>query len=237
MVGPLFMFPGSACCRLVGFDQKAAGTIKTWFDGDRFAPIEVVEDLAEDLSRLHECRVVFAGHDPNALTCGSAIHFAKDDWPRIRDYIRCGGRVWLSLEYEGCLTDPDQAEEFLQALGTSITWSGDLFDCGCEGADDANEETRECRPGEAKIAQAVSVKMACSARIDGGTVVWYAPVGRRYNGEPGEVEGEPVPIVAVERIGEGFLFVAGDVNFLTGCGYDNARFFCRVLHDSDDQII
>ena len=199
----------NCCCGTIGFDETAWGVTSC------FPSSAVIINLASDISRISECRLVFAG---NKATCAQAVRFASGDWPAVKSYIEDGGRLWLQAEYQGCMTDVANLASFLSALGSAITWLGGSHDSNC-----ATDGSRDCIAGAANIAQGVTFRMALTAELSGGTNVWQSPSGRN--------------MVQVEQLGSGFLFVSGDSNLFDGCGYDNCSFAQRLLNYADDQIL
>jgi hypothetical protein len=175
--------------------------------------------LTTNIARISECRVVFAGLQD---ACGRAINFTPGQYAAIRNWITGGGRLYLSLEFEGCLGDQPTAVSFLAAMGTAITYVGGAFDNSCETV----PGTRAMLPGVANIAQGLpATKMAATAELAGGTNVFRSPSG--------------VQMMQVEKLGSGFLFVCGDGNVAGQqfCLYNNCAFFRRLMTYQNSEII
>lgn len=200
----------SPCCGsggTIGFDDTIRNNLWTGC----FGTLSPIAFLASNVSRLSECKVVFAG----LLSCNSAVKFASGDWPAVKTYIQNGGRLVFVTEFQGCLADPTAVASFLSALGSSITWLGGSYDAGA---------TASCTPGTANIAQGLSFYLNATAELSGGTSVWVSPSGKQ--------------MLQVEAIGSGFLFVCGDSNVLeNSIPHSDCAFWQRVFNDADGDII
>lgn len=207
------MLEATCCCgEAIGFDQ-AAWTIGHGCFPDR----QLFGFLKDSPDQLTNCKVLFAGLDG---VCGNAVKFAAGDWPKVHDYITSGGRMWLQSEYSGCLGDAANLAAFLSAIGSTMTWGATVDTSG----DACNATTGICLPGTANIAQGgVRITIARASKINGGTSVWISQAGN--------------VVVAVEKIGDGFLFLTGDSNITSGCGYANCEFLKRLASYEDGQII
>src|SRR5260221_10124589 len=94
------------CCPDVGFDRAAWPGVTSCCTG-----MSPVINIKDDVTRLTGRKIVFAGHIPGA--CSNAIYFAAGDWAAVAAYINNGGRLWLNLEYYGCLADGANSNAFL----------------------------------------------------------------------------------------------------------------------------
>ena len=199
--------PGCKCCCKVGFDEGA------WPIQSCLPNVEFVENIADDISKLNEVCLVFAG---NVDACSNAVRFDAGDWETIRDWIERGGRLFLATEYQGCLQDPGATNNFLGTLGSSITWVGGIFDFFCRTG---------MIPGPAQIAQGLTDNgMAATAILSGGTTMFTSP-------------NAGVVMMVVEQIGDGFLFVTGDSNHFQFCSFDNCELVRRLYRNGDNEII
>jgi hypothetical protein len=201
------------CCGTIGYE---VGTMLLAVNC--FPCTGTILNLQADVTRLAECDVVFAG---NNSTCGISPFFLAADWAAVKTYIEGGGRLFLAGEYEGCLSLPANFNAFLAALGSTITWVGGLHNIGC-----STTGTRDMVAGPANIAQGLTtpIRMGLTAELAGGTTVFFSPDG--------------VPMLQVEAIGAGFLFVVGDGNVAGGgCLYNQCEFFERLLTYEDGDII
>lgn len=198
-------------CPTIGFDEAAWPGLVGCCAG--MAPII---NLKTNVARLGECRVVFGGNDNS---CSSAVRFSSGDWPAVKTYIEQGGRLWINAEYGSpcglCLADSNKLASFLTALGSSMSW---LNSCD-------NPEAGacvDCVAGDANIASGATLKKATSANISGGTPVWKS--------------ASENTVVAVEQLGDGFLFLSGDSNLQNVCtGF--CDFFTRVWEYEGADII
>lgn len=205
-------------CPTIGFDESSWSGVVACCSG-----MSPLINLAGDVSRLVECRVVFCG---NNGSCGDAVRFTPGDWPVVRSYIEGGGRLWMQAEFTPeigtCLQDEATLTAFLAAMGSSLEYGGGAHDNNC-----ASDGTRDSIVGVAGIAadapQPTPFRMAATAEITGGVNVWKSPNGTN--------------MVQVEQLGSGFLFLTGDSNLSGGCGYDNCAFFKRLWEFDDGDII
>ena len=202
-------------CRLViGFDEDAWAYADCWPDAD------ILINLADDISRIFECDVVFAG---NNAECGDAIRFDPDDWETIQEYIEGGGRLFISAEHSGCLADAANLGIFLTAVGSSMAYVGPDYNStgpGCSGTYYSS--------GTANIAAGIGFPGDRFGEISGGTSVWLGPAGTT-------VSGLNKVAVAVEQLGLGFLFLSGDSDH-GACGTP-CNFLARLVSYSNDDVI
>lgn len=204
---------GCCCggCTKIGFDQSAWPKLVECYESH---DIEYVENLADDISMIDECCLIYMG---NNGVCGNSIRFASDKWYAIKEWVERGGRLWINAEYEGCLADPETLADFLGTLGIDITWIGGSYDCGCRND--------YMLPGEAGLAFfLINQQMGCTAELSGFATVFYSPVAQ-------------VPMVVVDQLGDGFVFLCGDSNIWAGCDYDNCNLAIRLWERPDSQII
>lgn len=205
---------GCGCCPTVGFDESAWSLVTSCCSG-----MSPIVNLASDVSRLGECRVVFGG---NTGFCADAIRFDSGDWSAVGDYVSNGGRLLICAEHSGgCLSGAAELASFLTAIGSSMTYSGG----------DYNNLTPLCSssyytPGTANIAQGITFTGERFGEINpgSGASVWLGPTG-------GATSGLGLCAVAVEQIGDGFLFLSGDGNHAACVGYCD---FIRRLWEYDD---
>lgn len=197
------------CCPVVGFDDVILWS--RWFCCDGQTRLT---NLLADVTQLTQCKVVFGG---NYDSCGQAVRFAVGDWPTVKAYVVGGGRLWITAEWGNptvmghglplCFQDAAKTtlNSFLSSMGSTITYVGGDYVTGVFSD-----------PGTANIAQGLSITSSLFGEITGGTSVWLSPAG---------AEGTGKAIVAVEKIGNGFLFVSGDSNL----GLDNSTNFCDFV--------
>jgi hypothetical protein len=218
----------SPCCgERIGFDLT--DSFRRY--SSCFPRFTVVENIATDISKLSQVRLVFAGYNSlnNLCNAQNSVRFAAQDRFTLKSWIENGGRLFFITEFGGCVRDPDSINPFLSDLGSTITWVGGVYDSGCHDLNETPPINRICIPGDANISQNLSVgfKMSATAEIAGGTSVFFSPSGRL--------------VVAVERIGNGFLFVSGDGSIspiqCSGGYATNCEFFMRLHEYDDDDII
>ena len=185
-VGGLAIKTGNA----VGFDGR------TWSISTCLPGIEMVPNLISDISLIENCRLVFCGM--RAGLSQYAINFSPEHYQFIRNWIHGGGRLWLCTEYQSYLeyhvefgSQIHKVSNFLAGVGSTMTYGGGDYDGSFHNA----------VPGVANISQGLTFLMADTAKINGGTSVW-------------RTTNTPVTMVAVEQIGNGFLFLCGDGNVL-----------------------
>jgi hypothetical protein len=196
-----------------------------------FPGFTAVENIATDISKLSQVRLVFAGYNSISNDCRveNSVRFASEDRPTLKSWIENGGRFFFNAEFQTCVLDPDSINPFLSDLGSTMTWAGGLHDAQCHDLTLDPPRNRICTPGDANIAQnlLVGFKIAATAEIAGGTSVFFSPSGKL--------------MLAVERIGDGFLFFSGDGSISpTACFGDyatNCEFFFRLHEYADDDII
>lgn len=214
----LFSNPCGCCggCdgKTYGFDEGKWQGVVDCYDGftDNY---DYIENLKDDIDQIDNCCVVFMG---NYNTCSNAIRFPEAQWAKIKEWVEAGGRLWINAEYGGCLKDAGELSSFLEYLGVDLQWVGSAYDCGC----------REdfMLPGEANIARYIfDAQMGCTAEISGFSVVFYAPVHT------------DIPVVCVDSLNEGFVFLCGDSNFWAGCDYDNCTILERLFTYKDIHIL
>jgi hypothetical protein len=204
------------CCNdSIGFDLGSNSAIMSCAAG-----MSAIINLKDDVSQLSRCKIVFAGASVDGFCPSSAVNFAGGDWDAVKTYIQGGGRLVLVTEFEGCAADSTTINAFLLALGSSIAWVGGAYSCGC-GSSPGN---RSCLPGAARIASNVDFGMACTAELSGGTSVWLSP-------------DESKRMWAVQKLGDGFLFVTGDASHWVGCSYNICAFTTRLWEYADGEII
>lgn len=205
------------CCG--GCDSNTIGFDETAWPGlvDCYTDVTVIENLKDDINKLQDCCVVFMG---NNNQCSDSIRFPSNQWNDIKEWVEAGGRLWINAEYGGpfpCLKDPETLAAFLGTLGVDLGWEDGQYDCGC----------REdfMLPGEAGIAFfLINQQMGCTAEISGFKTAFYSPVAQ-------------VPMICVDQLGDGFVFLCGDSNIWGGCDYDNCNLANRILNRPDSQII
>lgn len=210
----LFSSGNCECCERIGFDLSQA----PWFAVSNAIGLPYVENLSTDISPITTCKIVFGGL---VGSCGNANLLAP--FATVKSYIEGGGRFWLQGEFGGgspCLLNRPDFNTYLTNLGSSMSIDN-VFDNSGQGC--SNSPTRECVAGSANIAVGSSFKVAATNTITGGTSVWVTGLGGIC--------------VAVEQLGNGFLFVCGDSNVANGCGYDNSNFFNRLSSYLDADII
>lgn len=217
-----FDLGGCGCggCPTIGFDQSAWSVITACCNNS------TIINIASDVSRLAECRIVFGG---NLGTCGNAIRFSSGDWPAIKTYIEGGGRLFIAAEHNnGCLGDAANLNSFLAAVGSSMSYAGGDYQ---QSFPSPNLTCSEMDAGSANIAQGLSPRLRSNrfGEITGGTSVWVA--------DSSYTTGVGKTIVAVEALGSGFLFLIGDSNHHYLCGSGCHEFFRRLWEYDDADII
>jgi hypothetical protein len=200
------------CCgKKIGYDETSWG-LETAYG------LDAVTNIASDISLLNSVSVCFAG---NRNTCGNAVRFDAADWETIRLWIVAGGRFFIVGEHSGdypapgetikCLQDMPALNDFLSAITSSIRYVGGDYMTFQVQPD----------PGAAQMAHAGECTINRFGEVENGTSLWVGPSG---------VPGTGKVVVAVEQIGNGFVFVAGDSD-MTGA------FWARVWEDDDANII
>lgn len=210
----LFSSGNCECCEKIGFE----GVQSPWFMVSNAIGLPYIENLSVDISLITSCKVVFGGI---IGACGNSPLLSPV--ATVKSYIEGGGRFWLQGEYGGatpCLTNRTAFNTYLSDLGSTMSINN-VVDVSGQGCSDS--PTRECIAGSANIAQGSSFKVAVTNTITGGTSVWVTGLGG--------------VCVAVEQLGDGFLFVCGDSNAVNGCSYDNSNFFNRISSYADADII
>lgn len=217
----MFM-PGCPCCGIkVGFD----GLSNAMPVASCYPTATLLQNLRLDVTRLPECKVVFAGFEtqcacPAGSDVANGIRFSSGDWPAVADYIDNGGRLVLLLNDDYCTLDEANVASFLTAMGSTMSYSGGQFSCATCTAMSA---------GSANIASGISTSYRGAGEINvgtGGTSMWLM--------SGGEV------LAAVEQIGSGFLFLCGDYEGFAGfCfgGVFACDFIERLIEYGDSDII
>jgi hypothetical protein len=187
----------------------------------------VIHSLAFTIHRIVECKLVFAGNFNN---CQSAVRFNRNDWGKVKDWLKSGGRMYLAAEHSGnspfpCLQDMTVLNEFLEFIGTSIRYVGD----------DYNASTPTCNanyydPGAAQIAAGIHFSGSRFGEISGGTSLWIGTAGTGGTGS-----GAGKVAAAIDRIDGGFIVVIGDSNSFLCDGY--CDFVKRFYERDSSQII
>lgn len=196
----------------IGFDRSKWGIEAAY-------TARVIENIADDVAKITRCRLVFAGVNSGS-GAERSINFSESDWAEVKAWIEAGGRLWLQAEYGAALDDPEQLDDFLNAMGVGMSWNSGVYDSGCDVSRSARHDT-------ANISDGAVLRMAATAEILGGTPVWRCPTAEKI-------------MVAVEAVGDGFLFVSGDGNlFNDSCGYigDNSPFALRLYEYEDSEVI
>jgi hypothetical protein len=200
------------CCPVIGFDLGFAWpSVMSCGTG-----MAAIINLAADVSRIGECRIVFCGFQSTFQS--TAIHFAEADWPAVADYIAAGGRVWLNTENRLALSDLTTVTNFLSALGSGMSVVLDTLDGGCD-------TSAPLVAGAAAIAAGVALYDGLTSRVSGGTSVWKDRTTGTH------------PVVSAEQIGSGFLFVSGDSNNYFVCSGNHCEFTRRLWQYRNDQIL
>ena len=225
-----FRFSPQCCCPIVG--EYIGFDLDVWSITSCYTPGQtVVANVAGDITLLRSCKLVFAGLE---VECGSAINFAESDWPTVKSWIEAGGRLCLVVEHNAgtppCLADESTVDAFLVAMGSSIVYEGSYSALSCGGQPLYPQPTPV-----ANISVGLSnVGFAQAAKITGGTSMFSEA-------------GVPTwrPVMRVEALGDGFLFVSGDSNMFGLCyTYDylsdpwhNCELIRRLYEYADEDII
>ena len=197
------------CCKAkIGYDGSTWGLESLLPAGD--SDPTAVENLSSDVSRLGECKIVFAG---NYNICGQAVRFADAQWPALKAYVEGGGRLYMVAEHSGeypigppgttsfiCHTDLTRTRDFLSFMGSSLDLDGKLWsDLAVMVAGAANIAT-----GQGSV---FNMRVGAFSAVSGGTSVFTSS-----GGGGGDNDGAGLTVVAVEQIGSGFIFLSGDSN-------------------------
>lgn len=209
--------PGCECCGCaVGFEFDVWGDVLDCLpNGTR-----TITNVRNDIDQLDQCCFLYAG----CRTCSQCINFFNADWPKIKEWIERGGRMYLAGEYifetTHCMADRARFNSFLLALGSSMSIGTTGCNCGCYGV---------VQSGEAGIAQGIEISLACTNEILGGVSVAITKP-EEDPGTSSEDCSEPIVGIAVEQLGEGLLMVAGDSNLFIQtppCHYNNCGLVTR----------
>lgn len=214
----------SPCCQSYGVDSLDVFS-------ECFPGFSVVTNIKDDVTKLAGLKLVFAGHTTTS-SCLTAVsvRFVSTDYAAVKDWIESGGRLVLFSEFDGCLQDPATLITFLADLGSTMSWVGGVYNEQCHDLGASPPRDRRCTPGVANIAQGLTnVYMAASAEISGGTSIFFSSSGKL--------------IFAVEKLGNGFLFLSGDANIgragagCPGLEGNNCQFLKRLYDYADDAIL
>jgi hypothetical protein len=223
----------SCCCKNkgIGFANAVWPAVEACFVGTEF---KMVPDISLNPTLLDKCVLVFLGLD-NA--CGNAplpIPAAT-----IRSYLLTGGRVWLAGEFGkdpapgeaggtsvSCLQNQIAFNQYLSDLGSDIIINDDYDHSGaiCDPA------TALCT-SEANLTSGLFSRMAVSATLVSGDALLSSPLGNTV------LTADFIFEVTNTAVNGGWLFVAGDSNFTSGCGFDNCELFRRMATYTDAQIL
>jgi hypothetical protein len=200
----------------------------------------LIINLKDDVSRLGECRVVFANAVGGA---GRDIRFAAGDWPAVQSYVTGGGRLWIAgtpPDYTGGggTLIPTNVNTFLTALGATIQLDTSYAFYHI----DSSAFCGRGRMGPANIGADLDDPTFFTAGgafegfgiVLGGTVVSQA-FSYIYPPGSGTFDLAYYPVVTVEKVGNGFVFLSG--NFGAPCPQSNCRFWPRLWLYDDSQII
>jgi hypothetical protein len=172
------------------------------------------------LPYINLCRVVFDGpsyiingilstpFDFQGLVCSLGYDMGfniSSDWPSIASYVQNGGRIWLSsigtgFFPGGLVTSFDASlPGLLSAIGSSMSITHDTIGGGL-GSPWTNGSPISGHP----LTDSVSlVRYNYSSRVIGGTPIVHAQTGET--------------IVAVEKVGNGWVVLSGDSMIVTLC--------------------
>jgi hypothetical protein len=210
--------PGNCCCcPTVGFEENEIVAFKTCCDSSQ--PITNLyqmspSQLAESLRR---CGMVYCG--PSAQ-CGTGLSFPQSLWPTIRTWVEGGGRLFVAGEYVPCIGQAalDNINSFVASLGSSMSLGSKQCDSGCNSWQTQIEDVP-------LMEGITNVFHAATNEVMGGT-----PLARTF-------QCGHVPFLAIERIGQGWVMLAGDSNLTEGCGYNNCPLWNAFINNGDDEIL
>lgn len=220
----------ACCCNAIGFDEGSWSYVTTCFPD-----VPIRTQLITNIADINSCKLIFIG---NNVTCGEAIRFTAGDSITLADWVKAGGRLFISGEHSGnhpasgtsfkCLQDMSDLNDFLSnpfILGSTIQYTG--FDY--------NASTPSCSagyytPGTAAIAAGLTFPGARFGEITGGTSLWLGPAGTGGTGS-----GAGKIAAAIERIGDGFVVVSGDSDH--SCALGTCDFLTRYYEWDTANII
>ena len=228
------------CCPTLGYDLFVWSTVLGHSPSACCSGTVSLSNLVFDITQISSCRVVFSG---NSDTCFKAINFAAGDWPAVKTYVENGGRLYIVAEHSGdyvspgnpphettgCLVDMAGLNSFMAAMGSTMRYAGGDYVL----TTDTTDGTTLADPGDANIAQGVTFNTNRFGEITGGTSVWKGTTV--YYTDDRTVVGSEKVIVAVEKIGNGFIFLCGDSNMINLT--PNYCDFIKRLWEYDDASI
>jgi hypothetical protein len=162
--------------------------------------------------------------------CDYSFIFTHTQLQTLGDWIYDGGRVYLAGEYgdlssyDPCLPDASRVamNNFLANIGSTMVIGREDEDGGCYGWEGT------INPDVPFLENVPWLKHAATAGVTGGT--WVA----KTNFSP------PYVYAAIERIGDGFIFVVGDSNVADdpmGCNYDNCAFYRSFIETPTEEML
>lgn len=176
-----------------------------------YSSVANIYSIESNISRLGECKIVFCGF---SSTTSKAVNIASGDFPAVGAYISSGGRVWVSSHPSALSMDNTMLATFLSDVGSTMALDDSVY--GTIGVCEL------LTPGVANVSSGASFYAGRHAAVTGGTSVF--------------LDGSSNVVVAVEAIGDGFLFLTGwGFSFSTapgGCSLDCD--FANRLYDYED---
>lgn len=203
------MFGVGCCCASIGFVDAAYFRV-----GQCLTAQEMAFNTHVNLDDIANYTLIFDGLVGGCP--GNILHVDAGQWASVKDWIEAGGRFVLACEYEDCMDDYANVQAFLTALGSTMTITGN-YEIGCQAS--------PCTAGTAQIGAGLTCYMGGCSEITGGASVLVSP-------------NAAVVMMAVEQLGDGFLFLSGDSNIFTSvCGSVSCELIARLWGDPDDEII
>lgn len=201
--------PGCACCcKTIGFEAgRNQGIIECCENGEH--PAE--EGIWSNINKLANVEVLFAG----ALSCGYSTRFREEDWPTIAQWVRDGGRLYVSGEFRSCIGDSlDHLNEFLYEIGSTMSLGEKTCECNC-----APNHPGVLNTSLPLLDGVSAVYHACTNEVIGGT--WVAMTQEYTEEGPNNTgpECSNVPYMAIQKEVDGYIMVSGDSNIFHGCDY------------------
>lgn len=221
--------PGcECCCPVYGYDshpKKFNGTYWEWYGTFCCPETTVITDinLLSGSLLTDTLNLLDVFHVGQIWTCDYDFAIDESNWGTIADWVHAGGRIIISGEYHGCLSDSwfTLFNSFAASMGSTMSFNDDQQG-SCLGT---IPEPMPLTDGIPLIWWGVSATLNPGS----GTVVLKTPptIGS-------------IPILGIEKIGSGVLMLTGDSNYFGGCSQssspntNNCEFFKRFIYNDID---
>jgi hypothetical protein len=203
---------GCPCCcgGFVGFEHDAMPHVYNCCD----KPMQYLSNLKDDLSRLDELDMVFAG----PIDSFTKIKFSESDWPTLRQWLEDGGKMYVSGEFYSVAGETGyiaNINSFVEAMGSEMRIQENyLYNDG----GGCHARATNIAPDLPVMKGVTKICIAATNKVTGGTPLCETVIPTFG---PGGTDPDPVPFIAIEKIGDGWLCFCGDSNCLgnTCSGY------------------